>query len=178
MHPPQRSLRLLASLATLGVVAATFAAPGGASAQATDSAWQRAYAAAAQEFGVPVDVLLGVSYLESRWDTNAGQLSTSGGFGPMHLTDAAAVAALPTAADLAGAPEDTRSDDSRATKTPIEQATPGADAIGGQTLDAAASLTGLSKEALRSDAAANIRGGGGAAFGVPEGIDGTERRGQ
>ena len=40
------------------------------------------------EYGVPAVVLLGVSYLESRWDTNAGAPSTSGGYGPMHLTDA------------------------------------------------------------------------------------------
>ena len=62
-------------------------APAPASAAPTDR--QGDYAAAAAEFGVPESVLLAVSYLESRWDTNAGTPSTSGGFGPMHLTDAA-----------------------------------------------------------------------------------------
>ncbi|HUR01967.1 MAG TPA: N-acetylmuramoyl-L-alanine amidase [Nonomuraea sp.] len=46
------------------------------------------FAAAAREFGVPGSVLLGVSYLESRWDANAGAPSVAGGYGPMHLVDA------------------------------------------------------------------------------------------
>ncbi|MGM0364505.1 N-acetylmuramoyl-L-alanine amidase, partial [Streptomyces griseoaurantiacus] len=49
---------------------------------------QRAFAAAAAEYHVPGSVLLGVSYLQSRWDTHAGAPSVSGGYGPMHLTDA------------------------------------------------------------------------------------------
>ncbi|WP_279580467.1 hypothetical protein [Fodinicola feengrottensis] len=49
---------------------------------------QQAFAAAAQHYGVPETVLLGVSYLESRWDDHAGSPSSSGGYGPMNLTDA------------------------------------------------------------------------------------------
>jgi hypothetical protein len=162
MQPP-RPTRLLAGLAALGVVAATFAVAGGAAAQPADSPRQQAFAAASQEFGVPVDVLLGVSYLESRWDANAGLPSTSAGYGPMHLTDARSVAAMPAANDTA-APEDARGDDSRSPKAAAEtpelpSADPGPDAAALQTMDTAASLTGLSKEALRADAAANIRGG-------------------
>src|SRR4051794_30177005 len=104
MQPP-RPLRLLAGLASLGVVAAAFAVPGGAVASPTGSDRQAAFAAAAQEFGVPVDVLLGVSYLESRWDANAGQPSTSAGYGPMHLTDARAVAAQPVPPAAMTAPQ-------------------------------------------------------------------------
>ena len=62
MQPP-RPPRLLAALATLGVVAATFAIPGGASAQDSDSARQQAFAAASQEFGVPVEELMGMTRL-------------------------------------------------------------------------------------------------------------------
>ena len=62
---------------------------------------------------MPQSVLLGVSYLESRWDTNAGTPSTSGGYGPMHLTDAAHVAALPGRGTTTTATEDPRGDDSR-----------------------------------------------------------------
>jgi N-acetylmuramoyl-L-alanine amidase len=51
------------------------------------SARQRAFAAAATTYRVPADVLLGVSYLESRWDDHGSAPSTSGGYGPMHLTD-------------------------------------------------------------------------------------------
>jgi hypothetical protein len=91
--PPGR-LALAATLA-LGVVFAGLpVAP--ASAEPPDR--QRQYEAAAAEFGVPVEVLLGVSYLQSRWDTNAGTPSTSGGYGPMHLTDAEVPAGPPAAA--------------------------------------------------------------------------------
>ena len=37
------------------------------------AARQRDFADAAEEYGVPESVLLGVSYLESRWDTHAGR---------------------------------------------------------------------------------------------------------
>src|SRR4051812_12884911 len=47
---------------------------------------QAVFARAARVSGVPRAVLLGVSYLESRWDDHAGSPSTAGGFGPMHLT--------------------------------------------------------------------------------------------
>ncbi|MGW5162323.1 N-acetylmuramoyl-L-alanine amidase, partial [Nonomuraea wenchangensis] len=62
-----------------------------AQAQTQDAAdRQGAFAAAAAEYQVPESVLLGVSYLESRWDAHAGRPSSDAGFGPMHLTDAAA----------------------------------------------------------------------------------------
>ncbi|MGI5212502.1 N-acetylmuramoyl-L-alanine amidase [Plantactinospora sp. CA-290183] len=122
---------------------------------------QREYAAAAAEFGVPESVLLGVSYLQSRWDTNAGTPSTSGGYGPMHLTDAARLATAAGPAHEHG--EDRRGDPAR----PLPHATgphapgtaPSAGTPGGQTLDAAAALTGAAAPALRTDAAVNIRGG-------------------
>ncbi len=37
---------------------------------------------------MPQSVLLGVSYLQSRWDAHGGAPSVTGGYGPMHLTDA------------------------------------------------------------------------------------------
>ncbi|MFC5818787.1 N-acetylmuramoyl-L-alanine amidase [Nonomuraea harbinensis] len=49
------------------------------------------FASAAREYGVPVSVLLGVSYLQSRWDAHAGEPSTAGGYGPMHLLDPALI---------------------------------------------------------------------------------------
>ena len=48
---------------------------------------QRVFESASATFGVPLGVLLGVSYLESRWDDHGASPSTSGGYGPMHLTD-------------------------------------------------------------------------------------------
>jgi hypothetical protein len=112
---------------------------------------QQQYAAAAHEFGVPESVLLAVSYLESRWDTNGGAPSFSGGYGPMHLTD---TASLTGAGDGAGDP---RGDDARplSVTTPTAQAATPAD----QTLDRAAALTGTSPAALRGNVAQNLRGG-------------------
>ncbi|MDX3111382.1 N-acetylmuramoyl-L-alanine amidase, partial [Nonomuraea angiospora] len=71
---------------------------------------QQAFAAAAQEFKVPESVLLGVSYLESRWEAHAGQPSNDAGFGPMHLTDAAAYTASNHHSD---GEEDARGDEAR-----------------------------------------------------------------
>ncbi len=64
------------------------AAPSNSTAQASSDGLQRAFAGAAAEYHVPLSVLLGVSYLQSRWDAHAGAPSASGGYGPMHLTDA------------------------------------------------------------------------------------------
>jgi len=62
------------------------AAPADSGAPATGL--QRAFAAASEQYHVPQSVLLAVSYLQSRWDTHAGAPSVTGGYGPMHLTDA------------------------------------------------------------------------------------------
>ncbi|MCF1595413.1 N-acetylmuramoyl-L-alanine amidase, partial [Streptomyces muensis] len=73
---------------------------------------QSAFAAAAAEYDVPQSVLLGVSYLQSRWDTHAGAPSVTGGYGPMHLTDArtALAGAAPHHSDGS---EDPRGDSAR-----------------------------------------------------------------
>ncbi|WP_394832431.1 N-acetylmuramoyl-L-alanine amidase [Pendulispora rubella] len=65
---------------------------------------QQAFRGAAQEFGVPESVLLGVSYMESRWDSNGGRPSRAAGYGPMHLTGAGSLA---RAAALTGLDEAT-----------------------------------------------------------------------
>ncbi|PWU44961.1 N-acetylmuramoyl-L-alanine amidase [Micromonospora globispora] len=162
--PPRRRILLAAAAAaatallTTGPVAAEPLSAGAA--EPTDR--QQQYAAAAAEQGVPQSILLGVSYLESRWDTHPGQPSTSGGYGPMHLTDADQVLSGPSSSHV-DEDEDPRGDDSRplvvdaaAAAAPAGDVLPQASL---QTLDAAAALTGLSAEALRTDAAANIRGG-------------------
>lgn len=148
-----RSLRhslLCAALAGVVVVM-----PAG-TAQAADER-QAVYAQAAADYGVPESILLAVSYLESRWDTNAGTPSTSGGYGPMHLTDAAFL--QEGASGLPDHGDDRRGDDSRPSEEaehPPMQAPP-AEAL--QTIDRAQELTGLPKETLRHDVVANIRGG-------------------
>ncbi|MFC4106422.1 N-acetylmuramoyl-L-alanine amidase [Micromonospora zhanjiangensis] len=152
--------RILLSTALVGAAALTPAGATPATAAPTDSR-QQEYAAAAAEFGVPESVLLAVSYLESRWDTNAGTPSTGGGFGPMHLTDGRYVAGL-TAARHVDTDEDPRGDDSRPALRVTGPQAPDPDAPTAaalQTLDAAARLTGSAAEALRTQPAANIRGG-------------------
>ncbi|RZQ64053.1 N-acetylmuramoyl-L-alanine amidase [Amycolatopsis suaedae] len=138
---------LAAALAAAGLVQAP--------AVAETSDRQRAFAEAAREFGVPEPVLLGVSYLQSRWDVNGATPSTAAGYGPMHLTD------LRTAGSGShhdeGA-EDPRGDDARKPLRPEAPAAP-PDVPNLQTLDEAARLTGTDTAALRADPAQNIRGG-------------------
>jgi N-acetyl-anhydromuramyl-L-alanine amidase AmpD len=130
---------------------------------------QRSFTTAARAYGVPEQVVLGVSYLESRWDANAGRPSTAAGYGPMHLTDARSALAGQAPAGqarsgdpAAGPPEDPRGDDARplpATRTTARPASTATNPAGSQTLERAAGLTGLSAGRLRTDPAANIRGG-------------------
>ncbi len=104
-----------------------------------DRARQRAFTAAASTYGVPSAVLLGVSYLESRWDDHGASMSTSGGYGPLHLTDV-------QVPDMSTA----KGDGSTVTS-------------GGpaslRTVDVAARLTKLDRQQLKADDAANICGG-------------------
>ncbi|GII60301.1 amidase [Sphaerisporangium krabiense] len=90
---------LLWSPFTLATAAAT--PPPGASSR------QEEFRAAAGRYGVPERVLLGVSYLESRWDANDGLPSVTGGYGPMHLTlGGPAPSTAEEAARLTGVPAD------------------------------------------------------------------------
>lgn len=134
------------------------AAPAADADRTPSTGLQRAFDDAAAEYHVPSSVLLAVSYLQSRWDAHAGAPSVSGGYGPMHLTDARTA--------IAGAPhhsqgtEDARGDSSRTalaphTKVPENSQLPARL----KTLPKAAELTGLPAERLRTDAAANIEGG-------------------
>ncbi|UJW33489.1 N-acetylmuramoyl-L-alanine amidase [Saccharothrix sp. AJ9571] len=146
--------RTPARLAVLLLAAGAISVPAAEAAPA-DQQRQRDFAAAAAEFGVPQDVLLGVSYLESRWDTNAGTPSTSAGYGPMHLTDLR-TAGVGTHHDEGG--EDPRGDDSRPPLHPeAGPPVPPPDSL--QSLDTAAELTGVDTATLRTDPAQNIRGG-------------------
>ncbi|MEU4580384.1 N-acetylmuramoyl-L-alanine amidase, partial [Nonomuraea sp. NPDC023979] len=118
---------------------------------------QANFAAAARAYGVPESVLLGVSYLQSRWDAHGGAPSTAGGYGPMHLLDPAAARPGPghTHADRRGDPARPLA------QAPVhhEDAGEASASAAGATLAEAGRLTGVSAERLRSDPAANIRGG-------------------
>jgi N-acetylmuramoyl-L-alanine amidase len=136
------------------------APPQGAGAPAGASL-QRAFASAAAEYHVPQSVLLGVSYLQSRWDTHAGAPSVSGGYGPMHLTDAR-TALKAAVSHHSGGTEDARGDSARAALRPAATAAlPREAALPARlrTLPEAARLSGLSADRLRTDPAANVAGG-------------------
>ncbi|MEU9369681.1 N-acetylmuramoyl-L-alanine amidase [Streptomyces avermitilis] len=134
------------------------AAPSPSAAPDSSAELQRAFAAAAADYQVPQSVLLGVSYLQSRWDSHAGAPSVSGGYGPMHLTDARSA--------IAGAPhhsagtEDARGDEARKALLPTTEVPENSQLPARlKTLPKAAELTGIPAERLRTDAAANIEGG-------------------
>ncbi|WP_374194379.1 N-acetylmuramoyl-L-alanine amidase [Streptomyces sp. N35] len=135
------------------------AAPSGEQSAAPSARLQGAFSAAAAEYQVPQSVLLGVSYLQSRWDGHAGAPSVAGGYGPMHLTDAA-TALKAEAPHHSHGDEDARGDASRPARVP-EAELPDASELPARlrTLTRAAELTGISSEELRTDPAANLRGG-------------------
>ncbi|WP_372337699.1 N-acetylmuramoyl-L-alanine amidase [Streptomyces sp. MK5] len=134
------------------------AAPSAGAAADDTGRLQRAFTSASAEYHVPLSVLLGVSYLQSRWDGHGGAPSVTGGYGPMHLTDAGT--ALARAPHHSEGTEDARGDSARPalhpdTKVPTDSELPARL----KTLTKAAGLTGIPAERLRSDAAANIEGG-------------------
>ncbi|WP_089154766.1 N-acetylmuramoyl-L-alanine amidase [Micromonospora sp. NBS 11-29] len=161
--PSARRILLAAAVATATALATTGPVTAAPATVGTAADRQEQYAAAATAYGVPQNVLLGVSYLESRWDAHPGQPSTSGGYGPMHLTDAAHVLATRGSGHV-DEDEDPRGDDSRPLRLdPATAAAPTRETplprASLQTLDTAAALTGLDAQTLRTDPAANIRGG-------------------
>ncbi len=154
LEPLRRRSKRTAGLAILTLAAGLLAAVP-ADAAPADQQRQRDFASAAHEFGVPEHVLLGVSFLESRWDSNAGTPSTSAGYGPMHLTDLRE-AGTGTHHDDGG--EDARGDDARRAKLPPTPA-PKAPPPGLQTIDEASALIGQDVATLRANTTQNIRGG-------------------
>ncbi|MFI7341218.1 N-acetylmuramoyl-L-alanine amidase [Streptomyces sp. NPDC050085] len=156
---PRAGARAAGTLATAALLLPLLgAAPPQASAAAPSARLQGAFAAAAAAYRVPQSVLLGVSYLQSRWDAHGGAPSVTGGYGPMHLTDART--AIENTVAHSHAEGDARGDDSRA-PLKVSDAVPSEGQLPARlrTLPRAADLTGIPAERLRSDPAANVRGG-------------------
>jgi N-acetyl-anhydromuramyl-L-alanine amidase AmpD len=155
----RRTLAVAASMAVSLLVALppAHADPSGTKAGQAPSR-QEAFRAAAAKYGVPENVLLGVSYLESRWDANLGLPSVTAGYGPMHLTDArtALAGGLPHHSD---GTEDPRGDDARPSKLPKQPEPAQPQSQDQQTADEAASLIGLPADRLVKDPDANVLGG-------------------
>lgn len=141
MIPPVRSRgparRLVAgasALAAIGALAIGSSPHAVADPHATGRT--AAFHQASAEFGVPESLLEALSYSQTRWDAHAGEHNTDGGYGPMNLIDGTLYAA--DGADKGtGAPDPASVD----------------------TLGRAAKLLGVDRAELRTDAAANIRGG-------------------
>jgi N-acetylmuramoyl-L-alanine amidase-like protein len=147
---------LAATLIALPLIPAAQAAQQPQAGGREGSSRQQQYAAAAGTYGVPERLLLSVSFLESRWDTNHGTPSVTGGFGPMHLTDPAHAGAS------AAVDRDGRGDDRRPVK--LSSRTPAGStgaATGGRggTLARAAELIDADPASVRTDPATNIRAG-------------------
>ncbi|MFE7812851.1 N-acetylmuramoyl-L-alanine amidase [Streptomyces sp. NPDC057433] len=159
-RPARRTAGALAAAAlTLPLLGAAPSAPPPDAGPSDGTRLQEAFDAAATTYEVPRSVLLAVSYLQSRWDTHDGAPSVTGGYGPMHLTDARTALASATSHHDEGT-EDPRGDDARPALRPEAQVPPAAalpDRLA--TLPRAAELTGLSAERLREDPAANVAGG-------------------
>ncbi|MFD1663396.1 N-acetylmuramoyl-L-alanine amidase [Streptomyces caeni] len=159
-HAPAGRRRIAAAAGAVASAALLLSLLGAAPAPAQDpsTALQSAFAAAAARYHVPQSVLLGVSYLQSRWDAHEGAPSVSGGYGPMHLTDART--ALTGAARPDGPPEDARGDQARPPLLPTPKVPAAAELPARlKTLPEAAALTGIPAERLRTDPADNIAGG-------------------
>ncbi len=136
------------------------AAPAATAERAGSDTLQREFAAAAATYHVPGNVLLALSYLESRWDTHGGAPSVTGGYGPMHLTDA--VTALAATPHHSEPREDPRGDLARpraTTRAAAPAPAPATLPARLRTLERAAELTGLSPRKLRESTAANVQGG-------------------
>nr|WP_314591085.1 N-acetylmuramoyl-L-alanine amidase [Paenibacillus terrigena] len=103
---------------------------------------QEAFESAANEFGVPVSILMSVSYNLSRWEHHHGEPSTSGGYGVMHLTDYTEQ----NNEDYKG------TDDGDTTSALLNDPSL-------HTLSEAAQLLNVDPELLKRDPVSNIRGG-------------------
>ncbi|OPA73076.1 N-acetylmuramoyl-L-alanine amidase [Paenibacillus selenitireducens] len=103
---------------------------------------QEAFESAAKEFGVPVSILMSVSYNYSLWEHHQGEPSTSGGYGVMHLTDYTSQ----------NNEEDQAADGGNPTSALIDDPSH-------HTLTEAAHLLNVDPELLKRDSTSNIRGG-------------------
>jgi len=95
------------------------------------------FAAAAQEFGVPANVLVALSYNQSHWQASAGSMSMDGGYGLMDLRTYV--------------PQIVSGRDGTVKNIPKKDASY-------YTLDQAAGLLHVSPDVLKSDNQQNIRG--------------------
>ncbi len=83
-HKLRRAATSLGAVIASAGLLFTFSGSMAAFAQSAQMSRQQLFASAAQEFDIPVNVLLALSYNESHWTSNAG-MSSDGGYGLMDL---------------------------------------------------------------------------------------------
>lgn len=91
-------------LLTLGILTLTVAAVSGGPVTAQQSSLEAEFRSAAEESGVPVELLKAMGYVNTRWETPPEQ-SRDGGWGVMHLVENPNTDTLGEAARVAGIPE-------------------------------------------------------------------------
>lgn len=131
----------IVSLILIILVWALLNPPARAGAAGGNEQLQEDFESAAKTYHVPLSVLMSVSYNETLWEQHAGQPSTAGGYGVMHLTQVNTLPSMDLNAKGVGT---------------VKSSSPDPDL---HTLDHAASLTGAVPDQLKTDPAANIRGG-------------------
>jgi N-acetyl-anhydromuramyl-L-alanine amidase AmpD len=130
--------RLMAVFAAAVIIAA--AVPAAALAQAAGSNNRAGiFAEAAAEFSVPKELLLAISYNQSRFENHKGEASASGGYGLMHLT-----------AEVEHDHDHGRGDSRRPAKR--------AEAKARYTLREAAKQLGVAEDQLKKNDKQNVRG--------------------
>ncbi|MFE9996245.1 N-acetylmuramoyl-L-alanine amidase [Streptomyces avermitilis] len=151
----RRTVRVTASAALLvPLLAGPSACVGGTT---PDRHLQNDFTDAADDYHVPLSVLMGVSYLQSRWDSRPGAPSVVGGYGPMHLVDTHQDRTPSPAAPRRGsAPPPAVAAGPSAAQGATSSGSPSAQSA---DLRRAARLIGAPAGQLRTDAAANVRGG-------------------
>ncbi|MFJ9579513.1 N-acetylmuramoyl-L-alanine amidase [Streptomyces sp. NPDC101191] len=133
---------------------------------AQDVSLQSAFDDAAREFDVPRSVLMAVSYRQTRWESHAGEPSTTGAYNVMGLTkvdpedverpgDAERLAHL----NESGRPEIERTFVPARVLRVLPKETVDTDDPRLHTLDRAAELTDSSADALKGDPVQSIRAG-------------------
>ncbi|MER5790605.1 N-acetylmuramoyl-L-alanine amidase [Streptomyces sp. NPDC001980] len=142
-------------IATAALLPPLLILPASGTDEAEDQRLQNTFTDAAREFHVPRSVLMSVSYMQSRWDMHPGAPSIAGGYGPMHLVDTArARASVQSPAPGPAAPDGGKADPLAGTAF-----TAGGHAVQPADLQRAARLIKVPAGKLRTDAAANVRGG-------------------
>ena len=135
LHTSKKVLQV-SLVAMVGTVLSCIVPATALAAAAVGSTRDSQFAAAAAEFKVPRELLLAISYNQSRWENHKGQASASGGYGLMHLVGEAI------------------STDGRGKHIELKKKAPASS----KTLTEAAQLINVSEDILKKDDVQNIRG--------------------